>query len=400
MALNCTPLDPNNFPYRLRGEKFILQRSHMEFEFKLKNKNIHKGEGKAILTSIRLICINEKSNPTFHVFEIPISLIIETVYAQKEHALNYLTGRCNPLRSLIPGDITFNIYFHKGGNGTFVNAFLKMFDDSKKDKNRIVDKQLIKYFLKYKDKKLGYRDQSDPCEVFETQPKLIKQNPYEPMTEFLGENPYAELLNRKLKEKGKNSTPREKHANLKQIMENNDLSNDEDSNNSNESSENSIVNNYSNYFLFNNRFGMIGDSNFNRTNSNQISEKNIFKENQEIIDNSSQYNPFEDKTLFFQANQNNNQIISTNYTNESIQLPPVTLNENYQQSRLSDPENPFSERDIYTPEEQMFLTETVDIWSDNIDTSVIEGVKTEKSKKNYKKYFKKIFDIPRNKYMQ
>ena len=122
MALNCTPLDPNNFPYRLRGEKFILQRSHMEFEFKLKNKNIYKGEGKAILTSIRLICINEKSNPTFHLFEIPISLIIETVYAQKEHALNYLTGRCNPLRNLISGEIIFNIYFHKGGNGTFVNA--------------------------------------------------------------------------------------------------------------------------------------------------------------------------------------------------------------------------------------------------------------------------------------
>jgi hypothetical protein len=219
------------------------------------------------------------------------------------------------------------------------------------------------------------------------------------MTEFLGENPYAELLNKKLNEKGKNSTPRKKHANPKQIMENNDLLNDEDSNNSDES-QNSIVNNYSNYFLLNNRFGVIGDGNFNRTNSNQISEKNIFKENQEIKDNSPNYNPFERKLSFLQSNQNNNQIISTNYTNESIQLPPVTLNENLQQSRLSDPENPFSERDIYTPEEQTFLTETVDIWSDNIDTSVIKGVKTQKSKKNYKKYFKKIFDIPRNKYMQ
>jgi hypothetical protein len=57
MALN-PPIDSNGNPYRIPNEFFILERNEIEFQIQIAGMGKLKGKGKSILTTHRIILIN------------------------------------------------------------------------------------------------------------------------------------------------------------------------------------------------------------------------------------------------------------------------------------------------------------------------------------------------------
>ena len=74
MALN-PPLAPNGDPYRIEGEFFVMKRKGIEFEFKVEHGNKYTGKGNMILTTSRIICVNNKRSSGFQSFDLPLALI-------------------------------------------------------------------------------------------------------------------------------------------------------------------------------------------------------------------------------------------------------------------------------------------------------------------------------------
>lgn len=95
-----------------------------------------------ILTSARVICINEK-NSAFKAFDLPLSLISNEGFDQPIFGANYLHGTCKPLLNSLPGNIDFKIWLMNGGCGTLAPAYLKMVKSCKKNKGRGAEQTVI-----------------------------------------------------------------------------------------------------------------------------------------------------------------------------------------------------------------------------------------------------------------
>ena len=95
-----------------------------------------------ILTSCRVICINEKQS-AFKAFDLPISLISNEGFAQPIFGANYLHGTCKPLLNSLPGNIDFKIWLMNGGCGTLAPAYLKMVKSCRRNRGRGVEQTVI-----------------------------------------------------------------------------------------------------------------------------------------------------------------------------------------------------------------------------------------------------------------
>ena len=74
-----------------------------------------------ILTTIRIICLNNK-NSAFKTFDLPLSLHLMKVLINL--VFNDIKGIYKPLINL-PGNVNFKIWFMSGGYGTFAPSYLK-----------------------------------------------------------------------------------------------------------------------------------------------------------------------------------------------------------------------------------------------------------------------------------
>ena len=70
MALN-PPQGPDGDPYRVANEHFILHRKGTQFEINIEGMGKLKGNGKMILTTLRLVLINNKGDGELRAFDIP-----------------------------------------------------------------------------------------------------------------------------------------------------------------------------------------------------------------------------------------------------------------------------------------------------------------------------------------
>ena len=71
MALN-PPQAANGDPHRVAGEHFVLWRKGIEFQLNIEGMGKLSGKGKLILTSCRLVLINE-SGKDFKAFDAPFA---------------------------------------------------------------------------------------------------------------------------------------------------------------------------------------------------------------------------------------------------------------------------------------------------------------------------------------
>ena len=170
MALN-PPLSPNVDPYRIEGEFFVMKRKGIEFEFKVEHGNKYTGKGNMILTTSRIICVNNKRSSGFQSFDLPLALITGEDFKQPIFGANYICGNCKPLMNALPGMIKFKIWFMEGGCGTFAPTFLKMCKNVNRSKNRSVDQNVINQ-IQQGQYKAAYVDPSDPSIMYLQQPQV------------------------------------------------------------------------------------------------------------------------------------------------------------------------------------------------------------------------------------
>lgn len=76
MALN-PPLSASGDPLRVTGEHFIIQRNGVEFEVKIPSMGKLKGKGTMILTTNRVILLNNKDSADFKAFDLPLALMFK-----------------------------------------------------------------------------------------------------------------------------------------------------------------------------------------------------------------------------------------------------------------------------------------------------------------------------------
>ena len=74
MALN-PPLTPAGDPCRVEGEYFILSRKGMEFSLNIDGMGKKKGKGHMVLTTARMVLINDKRGSGFDAFDIPLAFL-------------------------------------------------------------------------------------------------------------------------------------------------------------------------------------------------------------------------------------------------------------------------------------------------------------------------------------
>ncbi len=172
MALN-PPMTISNDPCRVEGEFFVMKRNGVEFEFAVDKGNTYTGKGYVILTTCRLVCVNNpKYQSPFKAFDIPLALINKEEFKQPFFGANYIQGICKPLFNMLPGDIKFKIWFMEGGCGTFVPSFLNMCYSLRKNNNKGLDSKLINSISSGSFAKTAYVDPNDPSVIYLEQPEV------------------------------------------------------------------------------------------------------------------------------------------------------------------------------------------------------------------------------------
>ena len=129
-----------------------------------------------ILTSARVICLNEK-NSAFKAFDLPLALISNEDFQQPIFGANYLCGTCKPLLNSLPGNIDFKIWLMNGGCGTLAPAYLKMIKSCKRNKGRGAEQNVIN---SYQGGKKAYIDPNDPSVIYLQQPEVAQNINYNP----------------------------------------------------------------------------------------------------------------------------------------------------------------------------------------------------------------------------
>ena len=118
-----------------------------------------------ILTSCRVICVNQKSS-AFKAFDLPLSLISNEGFEQPIFGANYIRGTCKPLLNSLPGDIYFKIWLMNGGCGTFAPAYLKMVASCKRNRGRGAEQSVINSNQNTGGKCTAYIDPTDPSVIY------------------------------------------------------------------------------------------------------------------------------------------------------------------------------------------------------------------------------------------
>ena len=130
MALNPALNEHGDYPLRIQGEFFILQRNEITFEVKSGPK-VYKGEGECVLTTYRLVMINKwMDKKIMSAFDIPLSHLIRTEFKKPKlyefKGKSYISGQTKVLYAndeYLPQDPEFKMVFNADGCGTFMKVW-------------------------------------------------------------------------------------------------------------------------------------------------------------------------------------------------------------------------------------------------------------------------------------
>ena len=174
MALNPILNTQTNEPIRIDEEYFIVKKNNVSFEAKSQNSKIFSCEGKVILTSNRIVIINnDKNNLNFKGFEIPFTKIYNEKYIEPVFGKNYISGEILPLLGSQLGRCSFFLYFKTKENGTFVNALFKLIDSLRSNQNLMIDNNLKRSLELNEIYKEFSIDINDDSLLYEIQPESI-----------------------------------------------------------------------------------------------------------------------------------------------------------------------------------------------------------------------------------
>jgi hypothetical protein len=126
-----------------------------------------------ILTTARLVCVNQNSNSNFKAFDIPLALLIKEDFNQPIFGSNYISGTVKSLLNLIPGNFKFKIWFMEGGCGTFVPNFLNLVASVRKNNGKGVEQKFINSISTGTFAKSAYIDPNDPSVIYLEQPEVF-----------------------------------------------------------------------------------------------------------------------------------------------------------------------------------------------------------------------------------
>ena len=73
-----------------------------------------KGKGKLIVTTLRLVLVNDQGG-SFRAFDIPYANLYGESFKQPVFGANYWEGSVKPLFNSLPQDAHFKIWFMEGG---------------------------------------------------------------------------------------------------------------------------------------------------------------------------------------------------------------------------------------------------------------------------------------------
>ena len=135
------PQASNGDPNRVEGEHFILHRKGIEFQAKVDGVGKFSGKGKLILTTCRLVLINENKNKGgCNAFDLPYANTYKEKFQQPIFGSNYWEGKCKPLYNSLPNDAEFKIWFTEGGCQAFLNMVrynMKVIRENKKTQQQL-----------------------------------------------------------------------------------------------------------------------------------------------------------------------------------------------------------------------------------------------------------------------
>lgn len=79
MAINQPMGKDDKWPLKLPGEHFIMERKSIEFEVIVKTIGTFKGAGRLLLTTKRIILVNDQGNKDdkLKTFDLPLTLIFK-----------------------------------------------------------------------------------------------------------------------------------------------------------------------------------------------------------------------------------------------------------------------------------------------------------------------------------
>lgn len=169
-------------PLPKAGEVFLLRRSDMWFQSG-SSRAVCKGTGSLSLSSDRMVFIAEtdKNNQEFGSYEVPLSSIRTQIFQQPIFGCNYLELRVDTSDASVTGDGNFPVYlyFYKGGAGTFLRVFYRLFAEIERQRAQRDGRaggakgnlgNLASVMLA---NSTGYADSDDPTTFYLQQPHVV-----------------------------------------------------------------------------------------------------------------------------------------------------------------------------------------------------------------------------------
>jgi len=127
-----------------------------------------KGKGRLILTTLRLVLVNEHGKD-FRAFDVPYANLFLEKFQQPVFGANYWEGTVKPLFNSLPGDVHFKIWFMEGGCQAFNRVFRNNIHAIRSNKGGDVSSALAADYMSPSfQQNFAFFDPSDPCKIYVT----------------------------------------------------------------------------------------------------------------------------------------------------------------------------------------------------------------------------------------
>lgn len=162
-------------PTQIRGEHFLLVRSGITCEIQVKGLPILKGSGSLILTTIRMVFVNNKKVPLgdnmyFEAFDLPLTTLSDEKFNQPIFGANNLSGTVEPIiGGGLPGPASFKLNFREGGCGTFLHFFLRALREIRSGRSNLGG---LAANGNLRTESAAFMDPNDPTVIFVVQPAV------------------------------------------------------------------------------------------------------------------------------------------------------------------------------------------------------------------------------------
>ena len=285
-----------------------------------------------VLTTCRIVCVNNDKKSLFKCFDLPLALIYKESFKQPIFGSNYIGGYCKPLLNTLPGDTEFYIYLTEGGCGTLVPAFMNILNNVRKNNNKGPDSKFLNSVANGVFAKSAYIDPNDPSTIYLEQPQQFSNESNSKGSSSIVQNKGGTVVGGSNLEENSNNFP-----SLNEIVSENPSNT-----NSNFSSTNNINNNTNtSYSSYNNNTNTNSNNNFSNFNNQQViyssnnngsfnNNSNVNQQYQQQFQGSSLVNNMSNNTNYINTNNNiiqNNQFTNINSSNQSHENEYPSIND-------------------------------------------------------------------------